>query len=112
MIDSYKFGRISVNGKVYKKDIIIFPNYVKPNWWRKEGHHLSIEDMEDIIKQKPCLLIIGTGTYGRMYVPRDVKEYIEGQGIELIVEHTEQAVALFNRRSEAEKTVAALHLTC
>lgn len=122
MIDSYEFGKICVNGKVYKEDIIIFsakggsasgrPDYVKSNWWRKDGHHLCIEDIEDVISAKPDVLIIGTGTYGRMYVPADVKEYIEQQGIEVIVEHTEQAVALFNRRSKAEKAVAALHLTC
>lgn len=122
MIDSYEFGRICVNGEVYKEDIIIFsvkggsasgrPDYVKSNWRRKQGHHLCIEDIEDVISAKPDVLIIGTGTYGRVQVSADLKEYIEQQEIEVIVRRTEQAVALFNNRSKAEKAVAALHLTC
>jgi len=49
MIESYKFGKIVVNGKSYSSDVIIIGNYVKADWWRKEGHCLHIEDLRDIL---------------------------------------------------------------
>ena len=68
MIDSYDFGRIVVDGKAYTSDVIIFPDKVKDNWWRKEGHALYIEDIESVVKEKPEVLIVGTGNYGLLEV--------------------------------------------
>ena len=47
MIESYKFGAIVINGKKYTSDIIVFPEHVIDGWWRKEGHRLHVEDIED-----------------------------------------------------------------
>lgn len=68
MIDFYEFGRIKINGKLYFKDLIIFPDGIKENWWRKEGHKLGAEDIEEVIAEKPEVLIVGTGYYGYMEV--------------------------------------------
>ena len=35
-IDEYSFGRISVSGKNYSADLIIFPDHIQENWWRKK----------------------------------------------------------------------------
>ena len=112
MIDSYDFGRIVVDGKAYTSDMIIFPDKVKDNWWRKEGHALHIEDIESVIKEKPEVLIVGTGNYGLLKVLQETKEYIESKGIELIVEPTEKACEMYNEVSKDKKAVAVLHLTC
>jgi hypothetical protein len=112
MIDSYDFGRIVVDGKAYTSDMIIFPDKVKDNWWRKEGHALHIEDIESVIKEKPEVLIVGTGNYGLLKVLQETKEYIESKGIELIVEPTEKACEIYNKVPKDKKAVAALHLTC
>ena len=63
MIDSYGFGEIVVDGQRYTSDVIIYPDRVDSSWWRKEGHRLSIEDLEDIVKAKPETLIVGTPTH-------------------------------------------------
>lgn len=112
MIDSYDFGRIVVDGKAYTSDVIIFPDRVKDNWWRKEGHALHIEDIESVVKEKPEVLIVGTGNYGLLKVLPETKEYIESQGIELIVEPTGKAYEMYNKVSKGKKAAAALHLTC
>ncbi len=111
-IESYKFGEIVIEGKKYNSDLIIFPDRIFDSWWRKKGHLLSKEDIEEILSEKPDLLIIGTGFYGLMKVPEELKELIKKQGIELIVEKTKKAVAFYNETSSAKKTVAAFHLTC
>ena len=112
MIDSYDFGRIVVDGKAYTSDVIISPEKVKDNWWRKEGHALHIEDIETVVEEKPEVLIVGTGNYGLLKVLQETKEYIESKGIELIVEPTEKACEIYNKVPKDKKAVAALHLTC
>ena len=112
MINSYDFGRIIVDGKAYTNDVIIFPDKVKDNWWRKEGHALHIEDIETVVEEKPEVLIVGTGKYGILKVLPETKEYIESKRIELIVEPTDKACEMYNKISKNKKAVAALHLTC
>ncbi len=113
MIDSYSFGSIVVEGKRYTHDIIVFPGKVKEEWWRKEGHSLSLEDLEEVIEFSPEILVVGTGYFGVMKVPEEVKEALERKGISVIVEKTKQAVETFNRLlKEGKKVVGAFHLTC
>jgi len=112
MIDSYDFGRIVVNGKVYTSDVIIFLDRVKDKWWRKEGHALHIEDIESVVNAKPEVLIIGTGKYGILKVSSQTREYIESNGITMIVEPTDKACEVYNKIANDKKAIAALHLTC
>ena len=63
-IDSYSFGVMKVGGTEYRGDLIVFPDKVKSSWWRKEGHSLTIEDLDDILAFKPEVLIVGTGASG------------------------------------------------
>jgi len=112
MIEHYSFGRIIVNGKEYTRDLIIYPEKIYSNWWRKEGHKLHIEDIKEVLDYGPEILIVGTGYSGLMKVPKEVKEKIEEKGIRLIVQKTKEACETYNRLFKKHKTVAALHLTC
>lgn len=49
MIDSYQFGKIIIDGKIYTSDIIIYPDRVEAGWWRREGHALHRDDISGII---------------------------------------------------------------
>jgi hypothetical protein len=112
LIEFYEFGCIKINGTSYFRDLIIFPDRIKENWWRKEGHKLSIEDIEEVIAEKPEVFIVGTGYYGYMKVLQEVFEKLNSLGIVLIVEKTKKACEIFNNIYKTKKTVAALHLTC
>lgn len=112
MIDSYSFGQVVTNGRKYTSDVIVFPNRVRDNWWRKEGHSLHVEDIGEILQEKPEVLVVGTGSSGLVRIPEETRERIESEGIELIAEPTERACETFNRLSKSKKVVAALHLTC
>ncbi len=113
MIESYSFGRIVVDGKEYTTDLIIFPDRVKDKWWRKEGHRLHIEDIEEVAEERPDVLVVGTGYSGLMRVPAETKRRIEEMGIELIIQPTKQAYKTYNKLIKSGKeAVAALHLTC
>ncbi len=112
MIDSYSFGEINVNGEKFTNDVKIFPNKVKGDWWRKEGHSLHPEDIEDVIEKSPVVLIVGTGAYGRVSIPEKTRNFIESKGIKLIAKKTEEACKNYNELKDEKKPVAALHLTC
>jgi len=111
VIESYRFGYILVDGKEYDKDVIISQKGVLCPWWREEGHRLCLNDLKSVLKEKPKLLLIGTGHDGCMRVADDVVFYCKKNGIELVIEKTGDAVKTYNKR-HGKGVVAALHLTC
>ena len=112
-IDAYHFGRIDIGGKTFTSDVIVMPGEVKDGWWRKEGHNLQLEDLEAAIHEKPEMLIIGTGYFGRMSVPDDTRSRLQSLRIQVVTAKTSLAVKEFNRlQQEYARVVAALHLTC
>jgi hypothetical protein len=112
-IDSYAFGKISVDGESYTSDVIIYPDHVTSPWWRKAGHNLETVDLAELLEEPPAVLVIGTGFYGRMQVPAETREALQTRGIEIRICTTTQAVTELNRLvRESADVVAALHLTC
>ena len=111
-IDAYQFGTITINDNTYTSDVIIYPDHVDSSWWRKQGHRLSIDDLRGILEVKPEVLVVGMGSPGLMQVPPETKDYIEAQGIELVVEPTDKAWKTYNLLKDSRRVVAALHLTC
>ena len=113
MIDSYTFGKITINGIAYTSDVVIHHDHVKGEWWRKSGHFLNIDDIKDFIeKDRPHTLIVGTGKYGRLKINPETKDYLEDLGIELIALNTDDACETFNRIYKKGKVIGALHLSC
>lgn len=111
-IENYRFGRIVITGNAYTKDVIIFSDRVMANWWREQGHRLSIPDLKEVVDAEPEVLVIGRGSVKRMKVPPQVQEQLEKKGIRVIAQSTDEAVQTYNRLREKKDVVAALHLTC
>jgi hypothetical protein len=112
-IDSYNFGKIVIDETEYRSDCILIDQKVHSDWWRKNGHLLSIEDLDLIVHAKPKVLIIGTGTPGIMKVPQDVIQFLHEQNIDSEVMKTTKAVQRYNELSKTGTDVAAaFHLTC
>lgn len=111
-IENYSFGKITIDGRQYKSDVIIYPDKVDSSWWRKEGHKLQIADLTEVVNSRPEVLIIGTGYSGVMIVPEETISYLKSKGIKVYIERTTKAVELFNKLQKDRKVVAALHLTC
>jgi len=112
MIDSYDFGHTVIDGKTYTSDVIIYPDKVNDSWWRKEGHELCMEDLEDVLDRKPDAIVVGTGNPGLMKVLSETEKLIKSKGIKLIVQPTKEACQTYNQLSSSQKVIAMLHLTC
>ncbi len=111
-IDDYRFGNIVIDGKAYTSDVIVYPDRVDASWWRREGHYLQREDLGDIVKASPDIVIIGTGNWGVMKVPEETLDFLASKGIKAYAERTEKAVSLFNSQPKNKKVIGAFHLTC
>ncbi len=113
MIDTYSFGSIVIDGEHYSKDIIIFPDgRLQPNWRRKSGHTLCIDDITELVDSEPESIIAGTGSPGLMKPDHDVCEFLQRKGITFTAVPSVEAVKLFNSSHNKKRTGACFHLTC
>lgn len=120
MIEEYHFGSIIINGKIYNFDIEVRWTGEVLKWWRKEGHIIDLEDVKRAIEQNPDTIVLGKGAYGACEVTKECKNFIEGKGIKLIIDKTEEAVKTFNiileeskeEEGRQNKVIGLFHLTC
>jgi hypothetical protein len=112
-ITGYRFGRITVGGETYEKDVLVLPPRVLSPWWREQGHSLAPADLEQVLDEAPELLVVGTGAHGAMRVPSVTLQHLDTAGIAVEVMTTERACNRFNELLEQGlRVAAALHLTC
>jgi hypothetical protein len=112
-----EFGKITVNGKTYNKDILVDVNGTilgrTDISMRYYGNHHTIcrEEVKDLIEsQKPQFLIIGTGQFGACRLEESIPKVCERNNIKLIMKKTPEAVKEFNNLSG--KKLALFHITC
>ena len=112
-IDSYRFGRIVIDGTAYDSDCMIIRGSVLKNWQRRQGHLLYAEDLMPVIDAAPQVLVVGCGAYGLMKVPQRTILLLQENGIRCELLETAKAVQRFNQlMHESANAAAALHLTC
>jgi hypothetical protein len=113
-IDSYRFGRIVVDGRPYGRDLLIVDGSVRSPWWRSAGGHVfAPEDLEAIVDAAPAHVVLGTGYFGRVEVLDSTHQTLAGLGCEVHVARSRRAVEIFNHLAASGENVAAgLHLTC
>jgi len=112
-ISDYQFGKLNIDGTSITSDVIVYRNKFEDHWWRKQGHVLRSEDIQNIVEYHPDILVVGTGYFGRMDIPKQTQDYLQQQGIRLVYARTSDAIKQFNElQQQCANVVAALHLTC
>jgi hypothetical protein len=110
-IEGYGFGRVTIDGREETRDVIVLPQRVVRGWWRKEGHGLVLEDLDEVLDELPERLLVGTGAYGRLRPDPAALDSLRARGVEVEVLPTGEAVERY-AELDPRKTAAALHLTC
>ena len=110
-IEGYRFGRVLVDGEEHTKDVIVLPARVVGSWWRRDGHSLVLEDLEEVLDELPERLILGTGAYGRLQPDPRVIGQLRDRAVEVESLPTPDAIERFGEL-DPSRTAAALHLTC
>jgi hypothetical protein len=106
---------IAIKGKRYTSDVIVFPDKVLVDWFRREGHRLHVDDLKEVLSAEPQpeVLVVGTGYSGHMKVSHEVEEVLGSRGIRVIGQPTKQACRTFNELLKSgRRVVAAFHVTC
>ena len=110
-IRDYRFGHVEVDGAEHTRDLIVLPDRVVADWWRRDGHSLVLEDLEEVLDELPERLIVGCGAQGRLQPDPSVVEALRRRGVEMEALPTDAAVERYGELDPA-RTAAALHLTC
>ncbi|MBN2016796.1 MAG: hypothetical protein JW794_01475 [Candidatus Cloacimonetes bacterium] len=112
-IEIYQFGKMVIDGISYTHDLILHNDKVQSEWWRKRSHHLSLEDIPVLKKERCDVFIVGTGKFGLMKVDDEVIELCHQNDIDLIIKDTRSAIDVFNHLlNSGKQIIAAFHLTC
>lgn len=111
-IQRFRSGEVVIDGERYTQDLIVFEDGVRRSWWRKEGHLLQMDDLQEALAAEPEALIVGTGTDEQMKVSPEVVSHTRQAGIELLQFDTRRACQTFNHLHGKRRIVAVLHLTC
>jgi hypothetical protein len=110
-IELYRFGRVVIDGTEQTRDVIVLPHRVVTNWWRRDGHALVLEDLEEVLEELPDRLVVGTGADGRMRPDPACLDQLMERGVEVEVLRTDEAIHRYEMLDQ-RRTAAALHLTC
>ena len=110
-ITHYSFGKITVDGKNYVRDIAILPDKSVQNWDVKTHHRVQSVDIKNIVDDTTKTFIIGTGADEGCAVLDETVDYIKSKGIELHILNTYKAVRLFNKLPKKGLS-ACFHINC
>jgi hypothetical protein len=113
-LTEYEFGRIRVDGSEHTRDVIVLPDRVVADWWRRDGHSLVYEDLDEVADELPERLVVGCGHDGRLRPDPSVAEALARISVEMEALPTADAVRRYNELETANPAAvaAALHLTC
>ncbi len=114
MIEQYSFGRMVIDGREYRTDVLVFPDgRVLDNWWRASGHCLELDDLRLLLAARPRIIVAGTGASGLMRPAAGLADKLADLGILFHPHPTGAAVELHNRlAAEGRRPAACFHLTC
>jgi hypothetical protein len=110
-IEGYRFGRVVVDGEEQNRDVIVLPDRVVTNWWRADGRRLVPADLDDVLKELPTHLVVGTGAHVQMQPASETLDQLRARGVEVQALPRDEAVRRYGEL-DPRRTAAALHLTC
>jgi hypothetical protein len=115
-IDDYAFGRITIDGEVYHKDLWIIDGNIKKRdksiAKRKFGtsHTISRKELIKVVTLKTKRVIVGSGNSGLVSLTNKAQEYLKERDIELEMSKTGE---LQQKNIEiGEYDSGIIHLTC
>ena len=116
-VDSFSFGSIVVDGKKYGHDVLLFPDGSvkerKGGFWKFGSHAIRKDEVEQLAKANPEVIIVGTGTSGGAKLTLDAESYLKETKLELLSLPSQEAVDRLNQLvGEGKRLAALIHITC
>jgi hypothetical protein len=111
------WGAMEVEGLGRGKDFMLWPGGGKEWNWQESGTQhspgIQIADCREILANGSRIVVLSRGMLLQLKVPRSTIDFLEHNGIEVIVAQTKKAVNAYNALVAAGEAVGGLfHSTC
>ena len=112
-----KWGKMEVEALGRGKDFILWPGGGQGWDWRETGtKHSSgvqIGDCDDLLAKGCRVLVLSRGMFLRLKVPPQTIDYLEKNGIEVVVAETKKSLAKYNSLIDQGKAFGGFfHSNC
>ena len=116
-IESTQFGSITIDGKTYSHDVIIWLSGKVAKRKKKlskkyygTSHQISKEEAKFVYEKGCRQLILGTGQYDNVRLSPKAADYFEKKRCKVIAKPTLKAIKAYNK-SHARR-IGLFHVTC
>ncbi len=116
-IDRTKFGSITINGEVFKHDVVIrLDGQVKKRKKKLSkaiygtSHTISLDEARQFYQEGAEQLIVGAGQSGLVTLSDEAADYLERKGCRVRLLPTPKAVQAWNKAEGA--VIGLFHVTC
>src|ERR671922_2299423 len=99
-LEDFGFGRLTVDGQEHTRDLIVLPDRVVSDWWRREGHSLAMEDLDEVLDELPARLVVGVGAQSQLRPDPAVIAELERRRVEVECLPTDAAVRRYGEPGE------------
>lgn len=113
MIDSTRFGQITIDGTAYDHDVVILSDGTvkkrKKTLSKKiygSSHTVSLEEIESFFEKGVTTLVVGTGQQGILKLSDEAESYLKEHGVEIQSAPTPR----FNQTPDPKNGL--FHITC
>lgn len=99
------------------KDAKLYPGGAREWDWNETGTRhspgIQIADAQELVEKGADTVILSTGVYERLHVPKATVQYLQNQGVKVTIAQTENAVEQYNNFVKNDHAVGGLfHSTC
>lgn len=99
------------------KDFKLWPGGGRGWDWNEHGtgHRNGIQrgDVDELVAKGCRIIVLTSGRFKRLKVPKQIIEDLEQQGIEVIVAETKKGISIYNEYARRGEPVGGLfHSTC
>jgi hypothetical protein len=115
--ESTSFGAITIDGRRYPHDVLIRLDGTVEKRKKKlskrlygTSHTISRDEAEFVYEPGAAVLVVGTGQYDQVRLSDEAKQYLDDQGVALVMRATPEAVRAWNDLQD--KAIALFHVTC
>jgi len=117
MIDSTRFGQITIDGTVYDHDVVILSDGTVKKRKKKlskkiygSSHTVALDEIRYFFEKGVTTLVVGTGQQGILKLSDEAESFLKENGVEIQAAPTPKAIKRFNQTPDPKNGL--FHITC
>jgi hypothetical protein len=113
LINSTEFGSITIDGRTYYNDVIVFWDGEIKEARTFIRHLFGNNEFQELMRKGPEVIVVGTGDSGFLKVSDEVRKLCKQKNVELVEMISKRAIEKFNENlKRGKKVIGFIHTTC